>query len=152
LEQMNDAHFNEGKNALSFIRSAESKNYTIPLRYRQMENLHIVFWLFKDISWCLIWKPLGILMILPTFIISLVIAWRTRQYVSELCHNIAISVWIAANSYWMISEFFGFDEEIVTGAITYKHLALIPFGAGVLVLGYYYLYWKPKYGNETETM
>ena len=91
-------------------------------------------------------------MIVPTFVISLVIAWRTRQYMSELCHNIAISVWIAANSYWMISEFFGFDEKIVTGGITYKHLALIPFFTGVLILAYYYIYWKPRHKNEPETM
>lgn len=91
-------------------------------------------------------------MIVPTFVISLVIAWRTRQYMSELCHNIAISVWIAANSYWMISEFFGFDEKIVVGEITYKHLALIPFFTGVLILAYYYIYWKPRHKNEPETM
>src|ERR1044072_1644681 len=141
---MKDEQVNNDTASASFIiKSTAAQNYIIPLRYRKMENLHIVFWLFKDISWCIIWRPLGILMIFPTFIISLVIAWRTRQYVSELCHNIAISVWIAANSYWMISEFFGFDEQIVTGAVTYKHLSLIPFLLGVLVLAYYYVYWKP---------
>jgi len=134
------------------IKSSDKDNYIIPLRYRKMENLHIVFWLFKDISWCLIWKPLGIIMIIPTFVISLVIAWRTRQFVSEVCHNIAISVWIAANSYWMISEFFEFDEKIVTGDITYKHLALIPFLSGVVSLAYYYLYWKPRHNHKPETM
>src|SRR6188768_1545955 len=92
------------------IKSSDKDNYIIPLRYRKMENLHIVFWLFKDISWCLIWKPLGIAMIFPTLIVAIVIAWRTRQYVSELCHNLAITVWISANSYWMITEFIGIDE------------------------------------------
>ena len=147
------SQYNEESSAASFvIESTENQNYIIPLRYRKMENLHIVFWLFKDISWCLIWKPLGITMIIPTFVISLVIAWRTRQYVSELCHNVAISVWIAANSYWMISEFFEFDAKLVAGDITYKHLALIPFLTGVVVLAYYYIYWKPKHKNEPETM
>ncbi len=32
------------------------KQYNIPLKYRKMENLHIVFWLFKDISWCMFWR------------------------------------------------------------------------------------------------
>ena len=147
------SQYNEESSAASFvIESTENQNYIIPLRYRKMENLHIVFWLFKDISWCLIWKPLGIIMIIPTFVISLVIAWRTRQFVSEVCHNIAISVWIAANSYWMISEFFEFDEKIVTGDITYKHLALIPFLSGVVSLAYYYLYWKPRHNHKPETM
>ena len=132
------------------VASAQKQSYTIPLRYRKMENLHIVFWLFKDISWCLVW--LGIMMIIPTLIISIVIAWRTRQYVSELCHNLAISVWISANSYWMISEFFGFDSNIVFGAVTYKHLAMIPFCIGVIILGYYYLYFKPKHKGEADTM
>lgn len=125
--------------------------YTIPIKYRKMENLHIVFWILKDISWCLFWKPLGILMIIPTLAISIIIAFRTRKMVSELCHNIAISVWIFANSYWMVSEFLGFDEHIVTGSITYKHLALIPFLIGVVSLVYYYLYWNLK-NPEQDTL
>ena len=119
-------------------------DYTIPNKYRKMENLHIVFWIFKDISWCLFWKHLGILMIIPTLVISIVILYNTRKMVSELCHNIAITVWIMANSYWMVSEFLGFDEHIIYGTIIYKHLALIPFFTGVLALAYYYLYWRFK--------
>jgi hypothetical protein len=126
--------------------------YKIPLRFRKMENLHIVFWLFKDVSWCMIWKPLGILMIVPTLLISVVIAWRTREYMSEWCHNLAITVWITANSYWMISEFLKFDSLPIYGPITYKHLSLIPFSIGLLVLGYYYLLWKPLHPHELETM
>lgn len=126
--------------------------YAIPLSYRKMENLHIVFWLVKDICWCIVFRPLGILMIFPTLIISIVIAWRTRALVSELCHNLAITFWITANSYWMMSEFVGFDEDIVFGAVTYKHLSLIPFGIGALLLAYYYLYWKPKNKDKIETM
>jgi hypothetical protein len=126
--------------------------YQIPLKYRKMENLHIVFWLLKDISWCLVFKPLGIAMIFPTLIISIVIAYRTRQLLSELCHNIAISFWITANAYWMISEFFKFDERIVFGSITFKELAIIPFGIGIIILAYYYLYIKVKYKHKAETM
>jgi hypothetical protein len=128
------------------------QTYNIPIRYRKMENLHIVFWLFKDISWCMIWKPLGIAMIFPTLIIAIVIAWRTRQYMSEICHNVAIAVWIVANSYWMISEFFHFDAMVVYGDITYKYLAIIPFSIGILLLGYYYLVWKPMHKGVVETM
>jgi hypothetical protein len=130
----------------------ETRYYTIPMQYRVMENLHIVFWLLKDISWCLIWKPLGILMIFPTLIISLVIAWRTRHIVSELCHNAAISIWITANSYWMISEFAGFDEKIALGNITYKNLAIIPFLIGILILSFYYLLWLPRHKEEVNMM
>jgi hypothetical protein len=128
------------------------EKYVIPLNYRRMENMHIVFWLFKDIAWCMIWKPLGIIMIVPTLLISIMIAWRTRRFVSELCHNLAITAWISANSYWMISEFAGFDSKILFNTYTYKHLALIPFSIGILMLAYYYIIWKPKHKDQPETM
>ena len=126
--------------------------YNIPLKYRKMENLHIVFWLLKDVSWCMVWKPLGIAMIFPTLIISIIIAWRTRQYFSEICHNLAITIWISANSYWMISEFMGFDTHPLWGNYTMKHLALIPFLMGLSILMYYYLYWKQRHQDAVETM
>lgn len=126
--------------------------YSIPQQYRIMENLHIVFWLFKDLAWCMIWKPLAIVMIFPTLIISFVIAWRTRHMMSELCHNLAVSVWISANSYWMISEFMGFDEQPLFGDYTYKHVAVIPFVLGILILAFYYLYWKPGHKLSAEKL
>ena len=128
------------------------EKYVIPLNYRRMENMHIVFWLFKDVAWCMIWKPLGIIMIVPTLLISIMIAWRTRRFVSELCHNLAITAWISANSYWMISEFAGFDSKILFNTYTYKHLALIPFSIGILMLAYYYIFWKPNHKDQPETM
>lgn len=128
------------------------QTYNIPIRFRKMENLHIVFWLLKDISWCMLWRPLGIAMVVPTLIIAIVICWRTRQYMSELCHNVAIALWIVANSYWMISEFFHFDAKVVFGNITYKYLAIIPFSIGILLLAYYYLVWKPGNKRVVETM
>lgn len=134
--------------ANSFRSIPDQDAYIIPIRYRKMENLHIVFWLFKDVAWCLGFTVLGITMIIPTMSIALLISWRTRHIMAERCHNIAITVWIAANSYWMITEFLGFDEAIVTGNISYKHLALIPFGIGLLVLGYYYLYWRLRHKHQ----
>ncbi|WP_461481711.1 hypothetical protein [Porticoccus sp.] len=114
--------------------------YQIPARHRRMENLHIdiAFWLVKDISWCMVWKLLGILMIMPTLSVAIFIAWRTRHLASELSHNLAIACWIGANSVWMISEFFGFDERIFFGLFEGKYLAMIPFTIGAAILFYYY--------------
>ncbi len=123
---------------------SKEADYVIPARYRRMENMHIVFWLLKDISWCMVWKPLGIAMIFPTLIISIIIAWRTRQVISELAHNVAITFWISANSLWMISEFLGFDTMHVWRNFEGKHLALIPFIIGIGILFYYYLFQKQK--------
>jgi hypothetical protein len=101
------------------MNNSQDQLYSIPARYRKMENMHIIFWLLKDISWCMIWKPLGIAMIFPTLIIAIIIAWRTRDLASELAHNLAIIFWITANAYWMISEFLGFDEtQLLYGIIS----------------------------------
>lgn len=118
--------------------------YSIPAPYRRMENMHILFWLLKDIGWCMVWKPLGIIMVFPTLLIAVLITWRTRDIRAELAHNLAIVFWISANSYWMISEFVGFDTVPLGGGATGKHLALLPFLAGLLILLYYYLVQKPR--------
>ncbi len=118
--------------------------YSIPAKFRKMENLHIVFWLMKDISWCLIFKEMGIAMIVPTLSIAIWIAWKNRDITSELCHNLAIVFWITANGYWMISEFFEFDSMVIWRGLTGKNLALIPFISGLLTLMFYYLVLRPR--------
>ena len=124
--------------------------YAIPMRYRVMENLHIVFWLFKDLAWCMGWKAFAVIMVMPTLAIAIMIAYRTRHIVSELCHNLAVAVWISANSYWMFSEFLGIDSKPIGGGYTYKHLAVIPFAIGILVLAYYYLWYKRRHKSSAE--
>jgi hypothetical protein len=125
--------------------------YSIPARFRRMENMHIVFWLLKDISWCLFWKELGIAMIIPTLTIAIMISWRTRQIASELAHNVAVALWISANSFWMISEFLGFDEQEFWMGLSGKELSLFPFVAGVLVLLNYYLFQRRQEIREKQT-
>lgn len=126
------------------MNAVQEQSYIIPARYRRMENMHIVFWLVKDISWCMIWKELGIAMFLPTLTIACIIAWRTRRIRAELAHNLAVAFWICANGYWMISEFFGFSEIVVWKNFTRKHLALVPFITGSLILLYYYAVQRPQ--------
>lgn len=126
------------------MNSTTESLYAVPARLRRMENMHVAFWLLKDISWCMIWKPLGMAMIVPTLSIAIWIAWKNRQIKSELAHNLAIVFWITANAYWMISEFLVFDEMPVWKEFTGKHLALIPFVTGALILLYYYAVQRPR--------
>lgn len=126
--------------------------YEIPARYRKMENMHIVFWLLKDVSWCMIWKVLGIAMIVPTLAIAIMIAWRTKEIRSELAHNLAIIFWISANAYWMVSEFLHFDDVAIWGSFEGKHLAIIPFAIGVFILLYYYLFQKKAEEKEAQVV
>ena len=98
---------------------------------RKLENLHILFWLLKDISWLMFWRELGILMIIPTFGFSIFIAWKSRDDLSSFLPNLAVSCWILANSFWMVVEFFEYEDQL-------KHYAAIPFFCGLMLICYYY--------------
>ena len=112
-------------------------------KIRRFENLHILFWLFKDMSWSMGWKLLGVVMIFPTLIVSILVAKHFKNTPSEWYHNLAVIAWIVANSYWMISEFYEFEEKFIYGNIQYVHLALLPFGGGILLIAYYH-FWVKK--------
>ena len=106
--------------------------YSIPEKFRRTENLHIVFWLIKDISWAMLWKPLGMIMIVPTIGAALLITWQTRKIKAELFHNLAVDFWICANGYWMIIEFYDAPEHL-------RYYTAIPFAIGILFIAAYYL-------------
>ena len=108
--------------------------YSVPLAQRKTENLHIVFWLMKDISWCMMWRTLGVIMIVPTLGAAIFITWRARRIKADLAHNLAVVFWITANAWWMIAEFFEFDESPFLLGISGRHLAMVPFVLGALVL------------------
>ena len=118
--------------------------YQIPIKFRKRENMHILFWLIKDISWALEFKTAGIIMIFPTLFLAILITFQTKNNLSELYHNLAVISWLIANSYWMISEFYGFDTHYFYSTITYKKLALIPFFIGLILLIYFYCFKNNK--------
>ena len=97
---------------------------------RKIENLHVALWLLKDVSWCSDWKALGLIMIFPTLIVALKICWDTRHLTADLIHNIAVALWICANTVWMIGEFFYGDMT--------RAYAKIFFYAGMVLLAAYY--------------
>jgi hypothetical protein len=111
--------------------------YGIPARFRKIENLHILFWLIKDLSWAMLWKPLGLIMVIPTVGVACLITWQTRDIKSELLHNLAVIFWILANAYWMITEFF-FDDDSL------RFYTIIPFAIGLVIITYYYVVVVPK--------
>ena len=115
---------------------ANSKMYSIPDRFRKIENLHILLWLLKDLSWAMLWKPIGIAMLIPTLTVAILITWQTRHLKSELYHNLAVAFWICANGYWMIIEFMGYDEEL-------RIYTAIPFSIGLCFITVYYIFILP---------
>lgn len=122
--------------------------YSIPARFRRVENLHILFWLLKDACWALSLRWPAIIMILPTLGAAIVITFQTRKVISELLHNLAILLWIIANCTWMIGEFYGWDE----GEFGLRKMALFPFSAGLAILAVYYLlyYIKPSFKDKVH--
>lgn len=117
--------------------------YSIPARFRRIENLHILLWLVKDSFWALNFKTAGMIMIVPTLTVAIYITWQTRRVTSELIHNLAVVFWIIANCTWMTGEFYGWDEPS-DGSIGLRHLAIIPFSMGLMVLFYYYIFLAPS--------
>jgi hypothetical protein len=117
--------------------------YHIPYKFRRVENLHILLWLIKDACWALNLRYPALIMIVPTLLVAILITWQTRKITAELLHNLAIDFWITANCTWMIGEFFGWDANLL-GSYGLREFSLIPFGIGLLILGYYYLIYMHK--------
>ncbi|MBZ5857368.1 hypothetical protein [Flavihumibacter profundi] len=124
---------------------ASTRMYSIPEKFRKIENLHILFWLIKDMSWAMLWKPLGILMIIPTLTVALLITWQTRKLKSELYHNLAVAFWIIANCYWMSVEFLEAPDY-------YRYFAAIPFTIGFLFIASYYIFIRPTEEKNQKTV
>lgn len=113
--------------------------------HRWIENGHIFLWLIKDTCWAMVWKPGGIFMIFPTLSVAFYILWKSRHIRAELFHNLAVCLWISANSVWMITEFLGIDKE-------YKKYAVVIFAIGILVLLIYYIFLFPKDRRKEQNM
>ena len=135
----------------------KEKIYYIPARFRRVENLHILFWLIKDVCWAMNFKMVGMFMIIPTMTVAMIILYQTRHILSEFIHNLAVVFWIIANCTWMIGEFWGIDENLV-GNLGLRQMAIIPFALGLLVLSYYYLFlahkkdFQEKMAEKTEEL
>jgi Kef-type K+ transport system membrane component KefB len=103
--------------------------------FRWIDNLHILFWLIKDMSWAMLLRPVGVLMIAPTLGVAIYILWKSRHHRTELFHNIAVCLWIAANSLWMIGEFYGMEL---------RPYAVVLFSIGLTILTVYYVFYFRK--------
>ena len=107
--------------------------------YRIYEHLHIPFWLVKDTCWALELKTLGVCMIVPTLSLAILISIKTRKRLPELFPNMAISLWITANSIWMCDEFF---------ELGIKKVCYIPFFMGLAIIAYWVFAFFPSILKE----
>jgi len=107
--------------------------------FRIYEHIHIPFWLVKDTCWALELKILGVCMIVPTFLLAIIICIKTVKDLSEFLPNVAIALWITANSVWMCDEFF---------ELGIKQVCYIPFIMGLFVIAYWLIFYFPSIWNE----
>lgn len=105
---------------------------------KKIENIHIFFWLIKDLCWCLTYKSIGILLIIPTISIAIFILYKSYNIVSDFVHNFSVLCWITANSIWMITEFYNMETNFFHTHIIGKYLASFFFITGIVVLTIYY--------------
>lgn len=108
---------------------------------REYENLHIALWLVKDCCWVMSFKIGGMMMIIPTLVVAIHLAWRSRKNISDLFHNIAVCLWISANAIWMTGEFFCND--------TLRPYSSVLFFIGIIVVVFYYAVHFPKRNQKT---
>jgi hypothetical protein len=108
---------------------------------RGKENTHIFLWLLKDLSWIMGLKWLGCLMIAPTVLLAVRIAWITRHRPFLLIPNLAVCCWIIANVLWMLGEFFDLDNRVYS---------VIFFISGLLLMGAYYLQLLRREINQSK--
>jgi hypothetical protein len=106
---------------------------------REYENFHIVLWLLKDTCWAMGWETVGMIMLIPTFLAAIHIAYRSRNKFADLIHNIAVCLWITANGIWMTGEFY-YEDGL-------RNYAMVFFVLGLIVVAYYYFFIAPKRKN-----
>lgn len=116
--------------------------------FRKLENLHIVFWLFKDASWAANFRALGVSMILPTLFVAIYLLIKNWDNLEERFHNLAVALWITANSLWMVGEFFKWDEA----PYHLRKWCLLPFSIGILLIVIYYVFYWKKVGKDSSNV
>jgi hypothetical protein len=100
------------------------------LDLRKKENLHVVFWLVKDFAWLANYKMLGMVMALPTILLSFWLTYKSRYNRMDYFHNLAVSCWITGNSLWMTGEFY-YNDGLRAWVKPF-------FILGMLIIVYYY--------------
>lgn len=108
-------------------------------RQEKYDNLHIILWLIKDMCWSIDSK-LGVIFVIPTILVSIWLFFKSRT-ISAWYHNLAVCFWITANSLWMVSELYKFEEKT-------KPIVIILFVIGLIILSYYYIKYHIKWRKK----
>lgn len=111
------------------------------MRLRLLENLHIPLWLIKDICWAMLWRPLGLIMIIPTALLAFFFVFRSIKSMKEFFPNVAVASWISANSIWMIDEFY---------ELGIRNYCLIFFFLGAIAITWWLIRYFPEEWRKSK--
>lgn len=76
------------------------------IKKQYLEQLHVLFWILKDMLWCIELKPLAIGLGIITILYSIFVI-----YLKPRLLNFAILCWILANFFWMCSDFYSVNTS-----------------------------------------
>lgn len=80
--------------------------------FRQYENLHMLFWIIKDLSWGAMNLTVWSLCLVPTILIAgdlvyiSATSYNSPDYTVDLVHFVVVFVWVIGNSVWAFGDFF----------------------------------------------
>ena len=76
------------------------------------------------------YKVLGTFMVVPTVLVALSLAAKTRR-TPDFLMNVSVLCWISANAFWMCCEFYSWNES--------KTWAVVPFLLGMLFITLFFI-------------
>ena len=71
---------------------------------RNLQKIHIISWLFKDIFWCLKFTIFATIMVIPTSILTVYLLVSEKDNRES---NLVLFSWVFMNIFWMIHELYG---------------------------------------------
>ena len=121
------------------------------LSERGLDNIHIYFWITKDLCWVQSWFIAGVIIGSMACLYALFLTFRAaiwRKSISEFWIKMSEFMWLFSNFWWMIGElhddhhgyFEDHDKSIVD---EYTHQAGIMFIATLIWISLYYIILKP---------
>jgi hypothetical protein len=71
-------------NSNKLLQSSNSEDH---FQQKIQENIHIVFWLLKDFAWVMHFRAFGMLMAIPTFILSVYMAVKSLSHCFDVYYK-----------------------------------------------------------------
>lgn len=79
---------------------------TVLKTFREYDGLHVLFWTGKDLMWAFENRIMWAFFATATVLLAIDVTYLTRSKMVQHVHAIVLLIWICANVFWAIGEFF----------------------------------------------